>query len=225
MRQRMSVTLAAGAVAAGLVMAAPAPAVAQEPFIGEIRMVGFNFCPRGWAPAAGQLLPINQNQALFALLGTTYGGDGRTTFALPDLRGRVPIADGAGPGLSNVRLGEQGGREQAQLTANELPSHGHDASTAVTIHASNATANSVRPGNRVLARSRIVLRPEDDRPAPRGQVHVYRSGAADVPMADAAATAETTVGDAGGSLPFSVRDPFLGIRFCIALFGIFPSRS
>jgi microcystin-dependent protein len=219
MRQRMSVTLAAGAVAAGLVMAAPAPAVAQEPFIGEIRMVGFNFCPRGWAPAAGQLMPINQNQALFALLGTTYGGDGRTTFALPDLRGRVPVADGQGPGLSNVRLGEKGGREAAQLSANELPAHSHGASTAVTLHSSSTAADSARPGGRLLARTRSMTSPTE-----RARPRIYSSGAADVTMADAAATAGTTVDDAGGNLPFNVRDPFLGVRFCIALVGIFPSR-
>lgn len=218
MPERITGRLARRAIAfaacAGIVMAASTPVRAQDPFIGEIRMVGFNFCPRGWAPAAGQLLPISQNQALFALLGTTYGGDGRNSFALPDLRGRVPVADGQGAGLSNVRLGERGGMEGAQLTANELPSHSHDASTVVTIHAKDGTANSVRPGGRLLARSR----------ASDGRVHVYGSGSANVTMADAAATAETTVSDAGGDLPFSVRDPFLGVRFCIALVGIFPSR-
>lgn len=219
MAERVTGTLARYALAcaacAGILTAtASTPALAQEPFIGEIRMFGFNFCPRGWAPAAGGLLPIAQNQALFALLGTTYGGDGRVTFALPDLRGRAPVADGQGDGLANVALGEKGGREEARLTPDELPSHSHGATTAVTIHASNATADSVRPGGRLVARSR----------ASGGRVYLYGGGAADVTMADAAATAETTVGDAGGDLPFSVRGPFLGLRFCIALSGIFPAR-
>jgi microcystin-dependent protein len=210
---------AGASIACAAVAATAAPALGQDPFIGEIRMVGFNFCPRGWAPAAGQLLPINQNQALFALLGTTYGGDGRTTFALPDLRGRVPVADGAGAGLANVALGETGGREETRLTANELPAHSHDASTAVTLRARNGAADSARPGGRLLARSRTIASgSERDRP------RVYGSGAADVAMAAAAVTAETTIGATGGGLAFSVRDPFLGVRFCIALAGIFPSR-
>jgi microcystin-dependent protein len=96
-----------------------------DPFLGEIAMVGFNFAPRGWALCDGQLLPIANNQALFSLLGTTYGGDGRTTFALPDLRGRVPAHAGTGPGLTNKRLGEKGGEESHLLTSAEMPAHNH----------------------------------------------------------------------------------------------------
>lgn len=97
----------------------------SEPFIGEIRMFGGNFAPRGWAFCHGQLLPINDNQALFSLLGTTYGGDGRSTFQLPDLRGRVPVGQGQGPGLSARQLGEQFGQEQVTLTTAQIPAHTH----------------------------------------------------------------------------------------------------
>jgi len=117
----------AAAVALGLAgVLAATPAAATDPFLGEIRTFGFNFCPRGWAPADGALLPIAQNTALFSLLGTTYGGDGRSTFALPDLRGRVAINAGQGPGLSDRQLGERGGQETVTLTALQMPTHTHD---------------------------------------------------------------------------------------------------
>lgn len=116
-------------MAAGLglsALAAPSIAAAQEPFLGEVSVFGFNFCPRGWAPTQGQVLPIAQNTALFSLLGTTYGGDGRTTFALPDLRGRVVIAPGQGPGLSNYALGQEGGTEASSLSVAQMPVHAHN---------------------------------------------------------------------------------------------------
>lgn len=97
----------------------------MEPFLGEIILFAGNFAPRGWAFCEGQLLPINANQALFSILGTTYGGDGRTTFALPDLRGRAPISSGTGPGLSTHQLGQKGGTESNSLTVNQMPSHNH----------------------------------------------------------------------------------------------------
>src|SRR5881398_4219752 len=97
----------------------------SEPFLSEIKLMSFNFPPKGWAACNGQLLPINQNQALFALLGTTYGGDGQTNFALPDLRGRVPISSGQGPGLQNYNLGQVGGEETFTLTGNQVGAHSH----------------------------------------------------------------------------------------------------
>jgi len=115
----------------------------SEPFIGEIRAFGFNFAPRGWATCSGQLLSIAQNTALFSLLGTTYGGNGQTTFALPDLRGRVAINQGQGPGLANKTIGEQAGQESHTLTANEMPAHAH------AQPASNADQSTNRPGNAV----------------------------------------------------------------------------
>src|SRR5439155_18983562 len=102
----------------------------SEPFLGEIRLFGFNFAPRGWAFCQGQLLPIAQNTALFSLLGTTYGGNGQTTFALPDLRGRVAVGFGQGPGLSNIDLGQVSGAETATLTQAQMPAHGHLASVS-----------------------------------------------------------------------------------------------
>jgi microcystin-dependent protein len=127
-RQLIKGVFAAGAAVS--VLAASGLASAQEPFLGEVAVFGFNFCPRGWAATEGQLLPIAQNTALFALLGTTYGGDGRTTFALPDLRGRVVLAPGAGPGLSNYILGELGGTETSLLSVAEMPVHAHNVSGA-----------------------------------------------------------------------------------------------
>lgn len=119
------IRLAAGSLLAAVgLMSAPA-AHAQEPFLGEIRTFGYNFCPLGWAAAEGQLLSIAQNTALFSLLGTQFGGNGQTTFALPDLRGRVVLAPGQGPGLSNYVIGQQGGEETHTLLVSEMPSHTH----------------------------------------------------------------------------------------------------
>src|SRR3954465_13916452 len=118
------------------------------PFIGQISLFGGNFAPRGWAFCKGQLLAISQNTALFSILGTTYGGNGQTTFALPDLRGRVPIHFGQGPGLSSYALGETGGAETTTLTVNELPAHTH----AVSPRASNNAQTTNRPGGTIPAR-------------------------------------------------------------------------
>ena len=115
-----------------------------EPFVGEIRLVGFSFAPRGWAFCDGQLLPISQNNALFSLFGTTYGGDGRTTFALPDLRGRVPIHKGQGPGLSRYVQGQKGGAETVTLTVAQIPAHSHN-------HSGN-----LRPGDNPVGTSNAV---------------------------------------------------------------------
>src|SRR5210317_2190722 len=119
----------------------------SEPFLAEVKIVGFDFPPRGWAQCDGQLLPINQNQSLYSLLGTTYGGDGRTTFALPDLRGRMPVHPGNGPGLSDRRLGEKGGAEDATLTVAEIPSHNHQ------LKGVDEPANQATPGGNALAQS------------------------------------------------------------------------
>ena len=119
----------------------------MEPFIGQIMMVGFNFAPRGWALCDGSLLPINNNQALFSLLGTTYGGDGRTTFQLPDLRGRVPMHQGTGPGLPNHRIGEKGGVENVTLTVAQMPAHTH------VLNASSDYGSQKSPANGVPAKA------------------------------------------------------------------------
>ncbi len=170
-----------------------------EPFIGEIRMFGFGFAPQGWAQCNGQLLPVAENTALFSLLGTTYGGDGRTNFALPDLRSRVPVCQGQGPGLSSYAEGQAGGAETVTLAATQMPGHTHP------VKASGSAADSDQPGGRTLARS-------------AGHTYTAKPGTSAVMNAD-------MLGDAGGSQPHDNVQPYLAVNFCIALFGIFPSRS
>ena len=168
-----------------------------QPFLSEIRLFSFNFPPRGWALCNGQLLPINQNQALFALLGTNYGGDGEVNFALPDLRGRVPIHEGTGPGLTPRLLGARIGAESVTLTEGQMPQHAH-AQAAV---ASAATTTS--PANTLPAQSATPI---------------WRTGAA-TPLSTGVASSPT-----GGSQPHPNMMPFLAINFCIALQGIFPPQ-
>ena len=170
-----------------------------EPFVGEIRMFGFNFAPVGWALCNGQLLPISQNQALFSLLGTTYGGDGTTTFALPNLQSRVPLHQGQGAGLSAYAQGQVGGAETVTLAAAQMPGHTHP------VKASSSAATSDRPGGRVLARSGS---------------HIY------TPEPDTTTVMNATMlGAAGGSEPHDNIQPYLAVNFCIALEGIFPARN
>ncbi len=197
-------------------------AMASDPFIAQITMFGGNFAPRGWAFCNGQLLAISSNSALFSLLGTTYGGDGRTTFGLPDLRGRVAIHHGSstGPGLSSYRLGEKGGAETVTLTTNQMPSHTHVATTtidsiAVTLKGNNGAGNSNTPGGNGLAS--------------KSRTNIYSSNAPDVAMhADsiaATATASTTVNGNGSSQSHNNLMPYQTVNYIIALVGIFPSRN
>ena len=166
-----------------------------EPFLSEIRLMSFVFPPKGWAQCNGQLLPINQNQALFALLGTTYGGDGRVNFALPDLRGRSPLHVGNG----HV-LGERAGEQAHTLTAAELPGHGH------ALSASSDVANNNLPGQALPAGK------------PRGGINRYApSGSGNTTLHAG------SLGNAGGSQAHQNMQPFLTLNFCIALQGIFPS--
>ena len=173
----------------------------SEPFIAEIRIFAGNFAPRGWAFCNGQLMPLAQNTALFSLVGTTYGGDGRSTFALPDLQGRAPLHPGQGPGLTNRRLGEKGGAATETRTQSQLPGHGHG-----DIRASSGGPQSSSPGGAVWAGDR------------RSRARLYSDGAADVTMAPEA------LQTAGGSQPHNNRQPVLGVHFIIALMGLFPSR-
>ena len=173
---------------------------AQDSIIGEIRMFAGNFAPTGWAFCQGQLLPIAQNQALFSLLGTTYGGDGRTTFALPDLRGRVPVGFGQGLGLSNRVIGEQFGSELVTLNINQMPSHNH------TVNAVTSEGNQNLPTNSLPANTKTLDKEYSD--------------------ANANTTMKATmVNPTGGSQPFGVSQPSLGVNFIIALQGIYPSRN
>ena len=170
----------------------------SEPFVGEIRMFAGNFAPRGWAFCDGQLLAVSQNDALFSLLGTIYGGDGRTTFALPDMRGRIPIHMGSGPGLSNRQLGSKGGSEKVTLTTNQLPAHGH------AFQGTDQLGNTPNPSGNALAKS--------------------TAADAYINEAPGAAMASGLVTESGGSRSHSNMQPYLAIHFIIALFGIYPSR-
>jgi microcystin-dependent protein len=175
----------------------------SEPFIAQIMMFGGNFAPRGWAFCSGQILSIAQNTALFSLLGTTYGGNGQTTFALPDLRGRVPIHPGTGPGLSPYDLGQVGGTEATTLLIANMPPHNHTATGA--INANSGAANDSIPTGNYLAESAI-----------------YHSG---TNTAMAANSVAVNVGISGGGQPFNNIQPYTCVNFIIALEGIFPSRN
>lgn len=173
---------------------------AQDPFIGEIRMFGGNFAPRGWAMCDGQILQIAQYQALFSLLGTTYGGDGRVTFALPDLRGRVPIHVGTGNGLSPKRLGERSGTETNTLSVNNLPSHSH------TINAVTEDGNQSTPAGNLPAGTKLLDKE-------------YSNAARNTTMN------ATMVNNTGNNQEVNNMQPYLTVNYIIALQGIFPSRN
>jgi microcystin-dependent protein len=202
-RSKKSVSALLSASALAMAMGLSQPAQASEPFLGQIETFGFNFAPRGWAFCDGQLLPIAQNSALFALLGTTFGGDGRTTFALPDLRGRVAVHVGNGPGLSTVTWGQKSGSETRTLNINNLPSHTHTAALRAT----------TRRGN--------TADPEDHTLAMKSRTNIYQTAAPEVDMQ----AGSVVIGNTGGSQSFSIRDPYLGIYHSIAITGIFPSRN
>jgi len=168
-------------------------------FLGSLLLVPYNFAPTGWALCQGQLLPIAQYTALFEVLGTTYGGDGLTTFALPDLRGRVPISSGQGPGLQNYALAQAGGAESTTLGVNQLPAHNHSVNTV------SGPATSSHPANEYLASST--------------QGHVFASSK---PNSTLNVNAITHV---GGGQPVDLRSPYLTLNWIIALTGIFPSQG
>ena len=169
--------------------------------LGEIRLFGGNFAPRGWALCDGQLLPIAQNAALFSLLGTTYGGDGRNTFALPDLRGRVPLHAGRGPGLTERRLGAHGGVEQVTLNAAEIPPHNH------SLQASAAAGGLASPLGALLGAGEEMVRTP------------YTLDGGGVAMAPG------SIANTGGGQPHTNVQPFLTVHYIIALQGVFPARN
>lgn len=173
-----------------------------DPFVAEIRIFPFNFAPRGWAWCDGQILPLSQNTALFSLLGTTYGGDGKSNFALPDLQGRAAMHPGQGPGLSLHDLGERGGSETVTLLESEIPSHTHD----VRVSASAATLSS--PSGNVLAR-------------PRRGGGQFQSNAS----ANLVQLAPEALAPAGGDQPHNNMQPYLTFYYCIALQGVYPPRT
>ncbi|HEY6374459.1 MAG TPA: tail fiber protein [Edaphobacter sp.] len=176
----------------------------MNPFIGQILMVAFNFAPQGWALCNGQLLPISQNQALFSLLGTYYGGDGRTNFALPNLQGRVPIHQGSN-GVGNYVMGMIGGVENVTLLVNNMPSHSHAANCSTTL------GPNADPAKNFWAEVNTGGKHPTASPA-------YAASAN-------AQMAPTAIGATGGNQPVSVVQPFLCVNFIIALQGIFPARN
>lgn len=172
-----------------------------DPFVAEIRIFGFNFAPKGWAFCDGQLMPLSQNTALFSLLGTTYGGDGKSNFALPNLQGQAPMHHGQGPGLSLHDLGESAGSETVTLLQSEVPAHAHG------LQATTQPGEDPSPANEALGRS--------------VGASLYQSDTATnlVPMAPQA------LATTGGSAPHNNMQPYLTLNFCIALQGVFPPRS
>ena len=169
-----------------------------EPFVGEIRMFAGNYAPRDWAFCNGQILPIAEYVTLYSLLGTTYGGDGVNTFGLPDLRGRVPLHAGTGPGLTPRYLGQRGGQERVTLTVSQIPAHTHQ-----------AQASSEAPD---------TTSPEDAVPAEKVRTNLYSSGQADVNMGT------TAIANTGGNQAHDNMQPFLAIHYIICFNGIYPPR-
>ena len=180
----------------------------SSPFVAEIRIFPFNFAPRGWAFCAGQLLPLSQNTALFSLLGTTYGGDGKSNFALPNLQGLAPLQQGVGAGLSLYDLGEQTGTETVTLLDSELPAHSH------VLNADTGQANSPSPSGGLYMKGHF-----DDGAGHAGAVQIYSNQAPDTQLN------ANALGIAGSSFPHNNLMPYLTLNFCIALQGVFPPRS
>jgi len=210
-----------------LAMAMREPPQAVDQFIGQIAWVPWGFAPRGWTECDGQIMSIAQNTALFSLLGTTYGGNGVTTFALPDLRGRVSIHVGQGPGLSGYDLGQVGGTEYHTLTVNQMPAHNHTMAShthsipplALGLMGSSGKADSPGPIGKVLATSLggdlYGNGPVDGALGPSGNTTASTTGASDV----------TSTGIAGSSQPFNNVQPYNTLRCIIALEGVYPSRN
>lgn len=178
-----------------------------QPFVGQITVFPYSFAPTGWADCAGQLLPISQNTALFSLIGTYYGGDGRSTFGLPDLRGRIPLSQGQGPGLSAYSIGEAGGVEAVSLLPTNVPSHSH------TLAATTANGTTNTAAGNLLSK----VQEGSARTGTKGLI--YSATAPDTPLAQQA------IGLVGGSQPHNNLQPYLVLRYCIALVGVFPARS
>jgi|TARA_R110001606_G_scaffold10898_2_gene47026 microcystin-dependent protein len=197
--------LAASAVAIAATFTVTAPAHAQaDPLLGQMMLFGGNFCPRGWGDASGALIAISSNSALFSLLGTMYGGDGRTTFALPDLRGRAPISIGNGPGLPTYPIqGAKGGSTSFTLTNATMPSHNH----VGTMRASNLPGDTANPNNNSLATT--------------GSTTIYHTGAPAVNMD----VGTVVIGNTGSNLAVNKLSPYLVMRWCVAMQGVFPSRN
>ena len=175
----------------------------SEPFVAEIRIFGFNFAPKGWAFCDGQILPISQNTALFSLIGTTYGGDGKTNFALPNLQGTAPLQSGQGAGLSLYDLGQSGGEQAVTLTPSQMPAHQH------TANADNNDPQVDNPANQTWAV-----------PGAGRGLNLYHPNAGSSPQMNPQALSVS-----GGNLPHNNMPPYQTLNFCIALQGIYPPRN
>ncbi|MDM7860903.1 tail fiber protein [Alteromonas sp. ASW11-36] len=191
----------------------PSQALADQPLIGELRQFPYTFCPRSWAEADGRLLPIAQYTALFSIFGTMYGGDGRTTFGLPNIQARTVKGEGQGPGLSRYLQGQTGGTETMVLSAIDIPSHTHSATTTTSINVSTLLADTQVPTDALLA---------DD-----AGDRIYTQRAPNDTMSAGSITSTTVVepNTVAGANDFVRRQPYIGMRFCVAIQGIFPSRS
>ena len=198
----LALAACASALAVGYAPAANAQAGTQ--FIGQVSAFGGNYCPREWAPANGQLLAISQYTALFSILGTAYGGDGRTTFGLPDLRGRRPVSMGNGPGIGNYTWGQKGGATSFTLNGANLPSHSHTG----TARASTAIGNSANPNNNVLA-------------VDEQGVQIYHTDGSTNNMA----ADSLVINPTGGGQSVGKTSPYQAVLWCVALNGVYPSRS
>lgn len=172
----------------------------DTPYVGQIAYVAFNFTPQGWAECNGQLLPISENEVLFALIGTTYGGDGQTTFALPDTRGRIILGNGQGPGLSNYTIGEKGGSESVNLNINQMPSHSHSVNAVLAEGDDSSATGNVPANTKTLDKE-------------------YSSASKDTSMN------ALMISPTGGNQPHENRPPSIALKCIISLYGIFPSRN
>ena len=189
----------------------------DQPFIAQIMMWAGTFAPRGWAECHGQLMSISSNTAMFSLVGTNYGGDGRTTFGLPDMRSRMPVGDGRGTGLSLRQLGQKGGEETVTLNVTEMPSHSHSASVGPTgsaVNATNSTANTTDPADAYLAKA-VTQSGE--------AIAVYHSGTPSSPVNLGGST--VSIGNNGGNQGHKNMPPFEVVKFVISLQGLYPSRN
>lgn len=200
MKAKLLTGAMAGLAALATTISAPATAQSGNDYLGDIVMVGYTFCPRTMLDASGQLLPIAQNTALFSLYGTIYGGDGRSTFALPDMRGRLPLHYGQGPGMNNVAIGQRLGSETNTMTVNTMPSHGHSA------YGTTTQPNQTSPGSHTIGS--FTAGPNR-----------YAADPADTPMESG------TITNTGNGASFNNIMPIQVIRYCVVTQGVYPSRN
>lgn len=195
----------------------------MESFIGMIFLFGESFAPTNWALCDGKQINISENDALYSLLGTTYGGDGVTTFALPDLRGRTPVGVGQGPGLSNYVQGQMAGTESRTLLITNLPAHNHATASNLTINpaASTATGTTNIPGSTLVE---ATLPNIGSGPAAQ-PIKGYAVADNSAILAPSAVSGSITIGVTGGNQPFNIQRPYLALNYCISLYGIYPSRN